>query len=134
MEFSTFDARHYPVVAVREGYAAWVSTYEDVVQDEMDLGLLRRARAVDWPRVGRTVDLACGTGRTGRWLVEQGVRRIDGLDLTPEMLAIARERAVYDRLVVACQRRSKISPPVRSKTSPLNVMRYAVLGACPGSP
>ena len=33
-----------------------------------------------------------------------------------------------------CQRRSKISPPGRSKTSPLNVMRYAVLGGCPGSP
>ena len=27
-----------------------------------------------------------------------------------------------------CQRRSKICPPGRSKTSPLNVMRYAVLG------
>ncbi len=37
----------------------------------------------------------------------------------------------YDDL---CQRRSKISPPGRSKTSPLNVMRYAVLGGCPGSP
>ena len=33
-----------------------------------------------------------------------------------------------------CQRRSKISPPGRSKTSPPNVMRYAVLGGCPGSP
>ena len=33
-----------------------------------------------------------------------------------------------------CQRRSKISPPGRSKTSPLNVMRYAALGGCPGSP
>ena len=33
-----------------------------------------------------------------------------------------------------CQRRSKTSPPGRSKTSPLNVMRYAVLGGCPGSP
>ena len=36
--------------------------------------------------------------------------------------------------VLECQRRSKISPPGRSKTSPLNVMRYAVLGGCPGSP
>ena len=36
--------------------------------------------------------------------------------------------------IVICQRRSKISPPGRSKTSPLNVMRYAVLGGCPGSP
>ena len=33
--------------------------------------------------------------------------------------------------VYNCQRRSKI-PPGRSKTSPLNVMRYAVLGGCPG--
>ena len=48
----------------------------------------------------------------------------------------------YSRYIIAwklctnmnCQRRSKISPPGRSKTSPLNVMRYAVLGGCPGSP
>ena len=33
-----------------------------------------------------------------------------------------------ERLFEECQRRSKISPPGRSKTSPLNVMRYAVLG------
>ena len=39
-----------------------------------------------------------------------------------------------DKKRLACQRRSKISPPGRSKTSPLNVMRYAVLGGCPGSP
>ena len=43
---------------------------------------------------------------------------------------LARLKGEYD----ACQRRSKISPPGRSKTSPLNVMRYAVLGGCPGSP
>ena len=39
-----------------------------------------------------------------------------------------------ESLLYSCQRRSKISPPGRSKTSPLNVMRYAVLGGCPGSP
>ena len=31
----------------------------------------------------------------------------------------------------ACQRRSKISPPGRSKTRPLDVMRYAVLRVVP---
>ena len=46
---------------------------------------------------------------------------------------IARHPRSYDREDM-CQRRSKISPPGRSKTSPLNVMRYAVLGGCPGSP
>ncbi len=71
MEFSTFDARHYPVLNVREGYAEWVRTYEDVVPDELDLGLLRRVRAIAWPSIGRAADLACGTGRTSRWLVGQ---------------------------------------------------------------
>ena len=42
--------------------------------------------------------------------------------------------ALLDAEADRCQRRSKISPPGRSKTSPLNVMRYAVLGGCPGSP
>lgn len=101
MEFSPFDARHYPVVGVREGYAEWAATYEDVVHDEMDLALLRRVRTVAWASVGQAADLACETGRTGRWLVGQGVRRIDGLDLTPEMVAVARDRAVYQRLAVA---------------------------------
>ena len=40
----------------------------------------------------------------------------------------------FAEIFAKCQRRSKISPPGRSKTSPLNVMRYAVLGGCPGSP
>ena len=35
-------------------------------------------------------------------------------------------------IIDLCQRRSKISPPGRSKTSPLNVMRYAVLGGSCG--
>ena len=48
--------------------------------------------------------------------------------------AVATEQFAANETVSACQRRSKISPPGRSKTSPLNVMRYAVLGGCPGSP
>ena len=40
--------------------------------------------------------------------------------------AMARHFIVFPQ--EGCQRRSKISPPGRSKTSPLNVMRYAVLG------
>ena len=109
MDFSAFDARHYPVLGVREGYAEWVRTYEDTVHDEMDLGLLRRVGAIAWPSVGRAADLACGTGRTGQWLAAQGVRDIDGLDLTPEMLAAARQRAVYDRLVVADMRATPLA-------------------------
>lgn len=99
MDFDRFDARHYPTLSVRDGYGEWAATYEAVVQDEMDLHLLERVTTVAWPGVRRALDLACGTGRIGRWLRAQGVGAIDGVDLTPEMLAQARAKQVYDRLL-----------------------------------
>jgi len=101
MDFSPFDRRRYPTLPVRDGYREWATTYEDVVQDEMDLRLLARIETVDWARAERVLDLACGTGRIGAWLRAQGVRRIDGLDFTPEMLARAEAKGVYDRLITA---------------------------------
>jgi SAM-dependent methyltransferase len=101
MDFSPFDRRHYPTLAVRDGYREWSATYEDVVQDEMDIRLLARITAVDWAGANRVLDLACGTGRIGAWLRARGVRRLDGLDFTPEMLAKAEPKAVYDRLILA---------------------------------
>jgi SAM-dependent methyltransferase len=101
MEFAPFDRRHYPTLAVRDGYREWAETYEDVVQDEMDLRLLARLESVEWAKAGRVLDLACGTGRIGVWLRAQGVLRLDGLDFTPEMLARAATKRVYDRLITA---------------------------------
>jgi SAM-dependent methyltransferase len=98
MEFKPFDARHYPTLSVDEGYEEWARTYDTVVQDEMDLRLLARLD-VDWAAAKRALDLACGTGRIGQWLRAQGVATIDGLDLTPAMLAKARARGVYDTLM-----------------------------------
>jgi SAM-dependent methyltransferase len=100
MDFSTFDNRHYPTLAVSEGYAGWVGTYERTVVDEMDMRLLGRIRTVRWEAARRTLDLACGTGRTGAWLAGKGVRNIDGIDLTPEMLAMARTKGVHRQLVI----------------------------------
>jgi SAM-dependent methyltransferase len=99
MEFKPFDARHYPTLAVSEGYAEWARTYDAVVQDEMDLRLLARLTAVDWAAAGCVLDLACGTGRIGLWLRAQGVMKLDGLDLTPAMLRRAQARGVYNRLL-----------------------------------
>jgi SAM-dependent methyltransferase len=96
--FSRFDTRHYPTLAVREGYDAWAETYEATVLDLMDLRLLGRLRSVAWQSVRRALDLACGTGRGGAWLKAQGVAAVDGGDFTPAMLARAGERHVYDRL------------------------------------
>jgi SAM-dependent methyltransferase len=99
MEFKPFDVRHYPTLAVADGYEEWARTYDAVVQDEMDLRLLARLTTVDWPAAGRTIDLACGTGRIGLWLHGKGVAKLDGLDFTPAMLRHAQARGVYERLL-----------------------------------
>jgi len=101
VRFSDFDARGYRTVDVRTGYGEWVASYERTVEDTMDIALLDALSAVPWSTIGRAADLGCGTGRTGAWLRGAGVPSIDGADLTPEMLAVARSRAVYDRLVEA---------------------------------
>jgi SAM-dependent methyltransferase len=100
MDFSPFDTRRYPTLPVRDGYREWAATYEDTVLDLMDIRLLERLREVDWRRVRRAADLACGTGRTGRWLRKAGVGHIDGVDFTQPMLERARAKNVYDRLLV----------------------------------
>jgi predicted TPR repeat methyltransferase len=47
------------------------------------------------------LDLACGTGRIGVWLRQRGAAAIDGVDVTPEMLDVARTKGVYRTLRLA---------------------------------
>ena len=98
LDFPQFDRRHYRTISVREGYREWLPLYEATVEDEMDLVLLDGLESPRWSAVERAADLGCGTGRTGAWLRARGVGRIDGIDLTPEMLAIARARNIYVQL------------------------------------
>src|SRR6201996_1277017 len=95
--FAAFDTRGYRTGAAREGFDRWAATYEDTVEDAMDLALLERLE-VDWAGVGAVADLGCGTGRTGTWLAGRGVGEIDGVDLSPGMLEAARARGVYRSL------------------------------------
>jgi SAM-dependent methyltransferase len=129
MEFAPFDRRRYPTLAVREGYGEWAATYEDVVQDEMDLRLLARIESVEWAKAGRALDLACGTGRIGVWLRGHGVPRLDGVDFTPEMLARAEAKRVYDRLVRADLRDTGL--PAASYDLLLEVLADEHLAALP---
>jgi SAM-dependent methyltransferase len=101
MLFETYDSRGYRTVDVRAGYGEWVTTYEQTVEDVMDIAVLDRLTRPRWADTTRAVDLGCGTGRTGSWLRGHGVTAIDGVDLTPQMLAVAKERGAHDRLVEA---------------------------------
>jgi SAM-dependent methyltransferase len=99
--FSDFDTRGYRMVDARTGYGEWVSTYEETVEDAMDIALLDELEQPAWDNVRRAADLGCGTGRTAAWLRAHGVESIDGVDISPEMLAVASGRGLHDRLVEA---------------------------------
>jgi SAM-dependent methyltransferase len=109
VNFADVDRRGYPMVDVATGYGQWVETYEATVEDVMDLALLEALTVPAWDTVRRAADLGCGTGRTATWLRGRGVPAIDGVDLTPEMLAVARARGVHDRLVVGDVRDTGLS-------------------------
>jgi SAM-dependent methyltransferase len=96
--FASFDQRDYRTVAAREGYAQWAETYEETIKHDMDIWLLTQLQSVNWNTVERCADLGCGTGRTAAWLASKGVRAIDGIDATPQMLDRARDRNVFASL------------------------------------
>jgi predicted TPR repeat methyltransferase len=52
-------------------------------------------------RSASILDVGCGTGLTCRVLAERGYDRLDGIDLSAEMLAVARERGIYRELLEA---------------------------------
>jgi SAM-dependent methyltransferase len=101
MDSRIFDKRGYPIVGAADGYGEWAATYEATVTEGLDQPLLERIHSVDWPAMRSAADLACGTGRTGRWLKNKGVARIDGIDITPAMLAFAKRSGVHDALHLA---------------------------------
>jgi SAM-dependent methyltransferase len=101
VDHTIFDKRRYPIVEVSEGYGEWVRTYEQTVQDEMDLRLLDTLQTIDWSAMRCVLDLACGTGRIGAWLKGRTGADIDGIDITPEMLAVAQARQIYRYLRIA---------------------------------
>jgi ubiquinone/menaquinone biosynthesis C-methylase UbiE len=75
----------------REGYSVWSDSYDDpgnpvvALEEEVVHELVRSVLA------GRALDAACGTGRHAAHLVKMG-HEVVGVDLTPDMLARARER------------------------------------------
>ena len=46
----------------------------------------------------RIVDLGCGTGLVGEELWKHGYKNIDGVDLTPELLELAKTKGIYSSL------------------------------------
>lgn len=79
-------------------YAAWSNGYD---RETAALGYVLPFVIAAWvarhvpPGDAPILDAGCGTGLTGPFLSALGYRTIDGLDMSAEMLAIARGRGCY---------------------------------------
>ena len=88
----------------RRLYAKWADTYESGFIETK--GYQYHERVADvfvaGPRPdGPTLDVGCGTGIVGEALRDRGVGRVDGVDISAEMLDQARTKGVYTDLLEA---------------------------------
>jgi ubiquinone/menaquinone biosynthesis C-methylase UbiE len=84
-------------------YDEWSQTYEqDLVGNLGYTGHLIAAKALAGvaPDKGASIiDIGCGTGLVGQELKALGYTHIDGIDISEEMLNVARPKAIYGKLV-----------------------------------
>ena len=86
-------------------YDTWAKTYDiDVRHAAVDyIGPTLTAHAVvaaDGNITGSVLDAGCGTGLVGVALAQAGARNIDGIDISPGMLEVARRTGVYNDLSI----------------------------------
>lgn len=85
-------------------YRRWATSYESDMAAERGYVFPERLAALYAERAETrlpVLDVGSGTGLVGRALRAFGVVDVDGVDISPEMLAVADERGGYRRLAVA---------------------------------
>jgi ubiquinone/menaquinone biosynthesis C-methylase UbiE len=78
-------------LTTRESYASWAPFYDEPGNEMIELEEPVVRAILDELPVGVALDAACGTGRHGVYLDELG-HAVIGVDESPEMLAVAREK------------------------------------------
>ncbi|MFC4349955.1 class I SAM-dependent DNA methyltransferase [Fodinicurvata halophila] len=88
----------------RRVYAEWAEQYDRDTLDGMGYvapGLVAKELSGLVARDAKVLDAGCGTGLAGVELKKLGFGDIDGIDLSGEMLEVAREKGAYDKLAEA---------------------------------
>ncbi len=86
---------------VVDAYKDWAKTYEkDTVQDMGYVApvVVAEKLATLLGADAKVLDAGCGTGLTGQELNKRKFTDVDGMDISPEMLEIARSKKVYEDL------------------------------------
>jgi len=78
-------------ITTREGYDRWAPFYDEPGNQLLDIEQPIVREILDGLPVGVALDAACGTGRHTAYLASLG-HRVIGVDSSPEMLALARDK------------------------------------------
>jgi SAM-dependent methyltransferase len=78
-------------ITTRETYARWAAFYDEPGNELIDIEQPIVREIFDGVPVGVALDAACGTGRHAEYLASLG-HTVIGVDTSPEMLAVAREK------------------------------------------
>ena len=83
-------------------YKEWASSYENELNSNKYVTpgrcaeiLIRYCRDANI----KVLDIGCGTGLSGEALYTLGFNQLDGLDVSEEMLNLAKKKAIYERLI-----------------------------------
>ena len=84
-------------------YRKWAADYDRQMLDELGYTAAGTIAAILSEQLADTsasiLDIGCGTGLTCRLLAERGYSNLDGIDLSADMLGVARERGIYRDLL-----------------------------------
>ena len=86
-------------IYVEKLFDNFADNYELVLQ-KLDYGVVRSLRNFTGPVEGTLVDLGCGTGLAGLAYQAAGTRLV-GVDISEKMLAQARKKGIYKKLIKA---------------------------------
>ena len=88
-----------------EFYRKWADEYDQQMLDKLGYTspiTIAQLLADYLPQKGaRIIDIGCGTVLTCTFLNQQGYQYLDGVDLSPDMVRVAGNRNIYQKLMVA---------------------------------
>ena len=101
-----FDDRLSKVYSTTENkeqqYDEWAATYETDLVNDLNYVAHREASdifsGVIPDQSSKILDVACGTGLVGEYLQSLGYSNIHGVDFSMNMIAISRERKIYQSI------------------------------------
>lgn len=88
----------------RRLYADWAATYDDGFASGMDYQLPRMVGLIfceAFKGLGPVLDVGAGTGLLAQNIPIRGMLEIDGLDMSPTMLAVAAQKGLYRTTIEA---------------------------------